>query len=105
MESGQNWTITNDEEWKKVEKVFCEMKNPVSVEQSDPCDNPFYIKGMLVFLVVRYGISMASLHFYWKKKCQAVKCEPVYLYAHIGDCYICHTHTHTRTLSKLNWTH
>ena len=44
-ESGQNWTITNDEEWKKVEKVFCEMKNPVSVEQSGATDNMFY-KGM-----------------------------------------------------------
>ena len=68
MESGQNWTITNDEEWKKVEKVFCEMKNPVSVEQSDPCDNPFYIKGMLVFLVVCYDISMNTCHSFIGRK-------------------------------------
>ena len=34
--SSAHWTITNDEEGKKVDKLFCEMTNPVSVEQSDP---------------------------------------------------------------------
>ena len=56
----EQFIINNDEEGKKFEKIFCEMKNPFNVKQSDPYTNPYYSKGMYCRIVG--PPSMASRH-------------------------------------------
>ncbi|XP_071384401.1 sialoadhesin-like [Centroberyx affinis] len=43
-ESTQLKDITNDHKWHNIEKISCQMKNPVSVEESEPLYNPFQKK-------------------------------------------------------------
>ncbi|XP_071336022.1 lymphocyte function-associated antigen 3-like [Trachinotus anak] len=42
VQEGKNKSIIYNEETKRIKTFSCQMKNPVSVEQSDPHQNPFF---------------------------------------------------------------
>ncbi|XP_071384406.1 uncharacterized protein [Centroberyx affinis] len=61
--STQLKSIINDDKWHKIKKISCQMKNPISVEESEPHDNPFWsepsygwiaavVIGLVVFAVI-----------------------------------------------------
>ncbi|XP_040905529.1 LOW QUALITY PROTEIN: natural killer cell receptor 2B4-like [Toxotes jaculatrix] len=79
---GKIMTIKNDEETRGIETFSCQMKNPVSEEDSDPYKNPFFQRGLpdsgswtnVLGVVIRSLASLGLLgaviffFFFWKKR-------------------------------------
>ena len=70
-------TIENNEETRRVERIFCRMKNPLGAKQSDPYANPFFEKpgdgvsaGAVVGIIVIVIAVIVSILVYlvYKKK-------------------------------------
>ena len=60
-ESGDKLVITNTEETTLIENYFCRMENPVSLAESGPFKNPFYVSGTSTGAVVSGVFSLIAV--------------------------------------------